>query len=508
MRYNIKKINSKQYLQLLHNIYDPKTKKSKSIIIKTYGEVSKLKEDYDDPIEHFRKVAEKEIKQLKEEKKTNIILKNVPARKFYNIKDNKKLFNNMIFIGHIFWSVFYYKLEIDILFKKIESKYKVDYSLSDVMKFLIFTKINFATSKRDSLYYLNSMGEKYKFIDKDIYKINKIIVENKQIILNWLYKKMNKFYKYNFKYSYYNLTNHKLEDTVELGLLFDKNDIPITYSTNPNNDFVNNTSKFYHLKNLTTISKKELHNKSYILKYAVKKLSKNLKKTFEEEIKPRIDKIRKENPDLQYVYYPITLKNRKEKFIFQHYNKAKRKQAYILDKEINKVTRILKKYDNIIDNTSTEILEIPWIDTMEPDNGYSLLVTDLIDLSDKDIIKIYKEQHLIEKIFKMTRSDIFCKPVQGSKDISIESHFLVCYICILFIKLMQHELKHKYSVDDILTSTKNLFYIKIDNNNFILNGFNKCLVDMEDKIFGEALLYNIATLSKIKNYFAKSKKRK
>uniref|UniRef100_UPI0018D22046 hypothetical protein n=1 Tax=Oceanivirga salmonicida TaxID=1769291 RepID=UPI0018D22046 len=184
------------------------------------------------------------------------------------------------------------------------------------------------------------------------------------------------------------------------------------------------------------------------------------------------------------------------------------KQAYILDKEINKVTKILKKYDTIIDNETNDILANPYIEDKEPDNGYSLLMTDLITLSDKDIIRIYKEQHLIKKIFKMTRSDIFCKPVIGTKEISIESHFIVSYICLLFIKLMQHELKYKYSVDDILISTKNLFYTKIDENTFILNGFNECLVDMEDKIFKEELLYNIATLSRIRNYFAKSKKRK
>ncbi|WP_156413103.1 hypothetical protein, partial [Oceanivirga salmonicida] len=330
MRYNVKKIKSKIYLQLLDNIYDPKTKNSKSIILKTYGEVSKLKEIYENPIEHFRKIANAEIEKIKSEKIININIKATTARKFYNTKKNKKLFNNLIFIGHIFWSVFYYKLELDIIFKKISSRYKFEYSLSDVMKFLIFTKINFATSKRDSLYYINSMGEKYKFNDADIHRINKIIVENKTIILGWIYKKMPNIYKYNFKKSYYNLTTHTLEDKIELGLLFDKNDIPVNYSTHPDNNFLTKMLKTYHAKNTTTISEKEINSNSYILKYGVKKLSKELKNIFRNEIKPRIEKIKKEHPDLEYIYYPITLNNRKEKFIFQHYNKSKRKQAYIL----------------------------------------------------------------------------------------------------------------------------------------------------------------------------------
>ncbi|WP_156286317.1 hypothetical protein [Oceanivirga salmonicida] len=506
MRFNIKKIGTKQYLQLLESVYDPKTKKPKTVIIKSYGEVSKLKALYDDPITYFKNIANEEIKNNKKENSITLKLHTVPARNFYDLKKDKKLFKNLIFVGHVFWSAFYHKLELDKLFKKIASNYKLDFSLNDVMKFLIYTKINFLASKRDSLYYIDSMGEKYDFIDKDIYKMNKIIVENKNIILRWIYTKISNVYKYNFKLTYYNLTHYKLEDKIELGLLFDKNDMPVNYSVYPDDKFISKMNKTYHIKKMITISETELNSKSYILKYPVKKLSKNLKTTFEEEIKPRIDKIRKDYPDLQYVYYPIVLENRNEKFIFQYYNKSKRKQAYILDNEVNKVTRILKKYDKIIDKTSKNILANPFIDDKKPDNGYSLLVTDLVELMDKEIIKVYKEQDLIKKIFQMHKSDIFSKPVIGTKEISIESHFIVSYICLLFIKLMQHELKYKYSVDDILISTKNLFYTKIDENTFILNGFNECLVDMENKIFKEEFFYNIANLSRIRNYFAKSKK--
>ncbi|WP_156286671.1 IS1634 family transposase, partial [Oceanivirga salmonicida] len=549
MRYYVQKVGNKQYLRVIESYRISGVKGTKTKILINFGEVSKLKEIYDDPIEHFRIEAEKFIEENKKKKlHLSFDINDDYALNSFDINDNTTIQENSIHIGNVYWSFLYHKLGLKETLKAIEKQYKIKYSLNDVFKFLVFNRINFANSKLEAFKKINLMGEKLNFNLKDLYRVNKILAYHSDEIIKTISKNINKLYKYDLRLTHYDLTNfyiytdenddkilakkgyskeHSHYPIVQLALLVDKYGMPLHYLLFPgnNNDLSTGKTFIKDLKNVHGVEKSiivadagvkstenilaiKLSGNGYILKERIRKLSKELKSTFFNVAKPILQEMAENNPDLDYFYLPIKLditreyirdgkkyyKSIREKYIFQYSGKCDRKNKYKMEKEIEKATKILdnrnvekiltkRKYADFIkkeiiisDSKTGEIIDdinvntIYSIDENKIDeySGYSIIFTDQHTLSDKEIIKAYREQYLIEHVFKLSKSDILTRPIRSSKDESIKSHFIVCYTAIVLLKIMQKLLKDKYSPEQIISSVSNLIYNQLDGNNKIL----------------------------------------
>ena len=82
--------------------------------------------------------------------------------------------------------------------------------------------------------------------------------------------------------------------------------------------------------------------------------------------------------------------------------------------------------------------------------GYNLLVTSEVDMNDKDMYDTYHNLWRIEESFRIMKSELDARPVFVRKENTIKGHFLICYLSVLLIRLLQiYELKDEDSYQEI-----------------------------------------------------------
>lgn len=166
---------------------------------------------------------------------------------------NKKITrdsNASINAGHLFIKRIFDDLDFDKLFKNISNNYRLTYSLSDVVFFLISERIIYPDSKI-GMYYnaLNKSLITPSFKKDSIYRALDVIEDNKDIILKHCYEHSPKGVKRDRHILYYDCTNTYFESEVEdglrkrghgkrnekeplvsLGLAMDASGIPLSYT--------------------------------------------------------------------------------------------------------------------------------------------------------------------------------------------------------------------------------------------------------------------------------------
>ena len=70
-------------------------------------------------------------------------------------------------------------------------------------------------------------------------------------------------------------------------------------------------------------------------------------------------------------------------------------------------------------------------------DGYYLIVTSKTDMPDLEVIDTYRGLWRIEESFRITKSDLRARPVYLSRADHIEAHFLVCFTALTVVRLMQ-----------------------------------------------------------------------
>jgi Transposase len=97
--------------------------------------------------------------------------------------------------------------------------------------------------------------------------------------------------------------------------------------------------------------------------------------------------------------------------------------------------------------------------------GYNLLVTSETDMSDMDMYNTYHNLWRIEESFKIMKSDLDARPVFLQKEETIKGHFLICYLTVLIERIFQFKvLKNKYSTNEIFQFIKDFKVTKAETN--------------------------------------------
>jgi transposase len=120
--------------------------------------------------------------------------------------------------GYLFLQSLYYQLGLHKICQKIEKEYKITYSLSDIVKMLVMTRILEPTSKRSSLVSAQEYLEKPDFALHQIYRALELLAQNSDELQAELYKNSKKLAKRNDKILYYDCTNYYFEIEAEEGL--------------------------------------------------------------------------------------------------------------------------------------------------------------------------------------------------------------------------------------------------------------------------------------------------
>lgn len=83
--------------------------------------------------------------------------------------------------------------------------------------------------------------------------------------------------------------------------------------------------------------------------------------------------------------------------------------------------------------------------------GYNLLVTSEVKMTDEEIYNNYHNLWRIEESFRMMKSAFDARPVYLQREDSIIGHFLICYIAVLLMRLLQiEELDDQFGYQELI----------------------------------------------------------
>ena len=158
--------------------------------------------------------------------------------------------NNLRNFGYLLLQSVYYDLDINsfLYHYKNEKKLKIQYSLNDIMRLLVFSRIIKPSSKLQTSLTINDYAEDFDFSLDNIYDALDLFNDFKEKFQLYLYKKASSIFPPSDTVVYYDVTNfyYEVEDENELiaygveknhrpdpitsfGLFMDSNGLPIHY---------------------------------------------------------------------------------------------------------------------------------------------------------------------------------------------------------------------------------------------------------------------------------------
>ena len=164
-----------------------------------------------------------------------------------------------------------------------------------------------------------------------------------------------------------------------------------------------------------------------------------------------------------------------------------------------------KKSGEIIESKSVLSFNDELLAEEEKYDGYYVIATNRYDKSDEWVMDTYHELWRIEETFKVSKNDLEARPVFVSRHDRIEAHFLICFVSLVIVRLLQKRLGNTVSAAKILDSLSNTCCSHLKDNVYL---FDYCddVVRQFGSLFGVDFDQKFRTLADIKNIVALSKK--
>lgn len=548
--------------------------------IKKIGNWEDLNKQYDDPIAYFNNLA----KSIDTEDELN-----------FNITTNELLEINTIpkNLGYSFLKKIYNELDLDTFLNNKQKNFKMNYKLNDIFELLIYSRILYPSSKLENYNNKNIFFNNFDFSLKDMYRSLDYFQSMQDEIQTLIWNKTKNSYNRDTSSVYYDCTNyyfeisyndedlidefgnilekgyrkkgpskeHRKDPIIQMGLLMDKNGIPLSYNLFPGNESekttlrpaLNKTKNHYNLDRVITVADRGLNTSDNTLFIAGKNDDDHTNhdgyvfgqsvlggdKEFKDYVLNQED----------YIYDEI-IDNDNNKIIFKHKSRIfaktiqikrdgvrnnkstiyQKQMVYYSDKYakrqkkerdlvIAKATDLINnpgkytlansygasKYINNIDyNKQTgEViakdlsLKLEKIKEEEKFDGYYSIVSSELKMSDKELRDVYKGLWKIEESFKITKSNLESRPVYVWTKAHIEAHFLTCFVSLVILRLLEQRINRKYSIEKIIKSLKNLTCSKIKADYYIINYRDNTIKELEN-IFNINFNKKFINLSNIK----------
>ena len=127
------------------------------------------------------------------------------------------------------------------------------------------------------------------------------------------------------------------------------------------------------------------------------------------------------------------------------------------------------------------------------------------NVTDTDIIDMYKGLWKIEETFKVTKSDLRTRPVYLSQKEHIEAHFLVCFVALTILRLLEYRLGEKYSAGRIARSLEKASGTLFEDGYYVFDYYDEVLEDI-GKEFGLDFSKKYLKVGEIRKMMGKTKK--
>lgn len=142
-------------------------------------------------------------------------------------------------------------------------------------------------------------------------------------------------------------------------------------------------------------------------------------------------------------------------------------------------------------------LNLEKITEEEKYDGYYSIVTSEKHLTDKEIRDIYRGLWEIEESFKIIKSEFKARPIYVKTDNHIEAHFLICFVSLLIMRILEYKLEQKFSVKKIRNTLNNYSCSYLEQNYYLFDYRDDLIVALEH-VFNIDLSKKYLTVLEIK----------
>lgn len=149
-----------------------------------------------------------------------------------------------------------------------------------------------------------------------------------------------------------------------------------------------------------------------------------------------------------------------------------------------------------------------FISNLSQYDGFYAVYTSL-DSKKYPVSKINQINHgrwEIEECFRIMNSEFQSRPVYLQKDIRIKAHFMICFISLLILRILENKLDHKFTYTQIIDCLSDMDFTKLKNSGYIPSYTRTDLTDSIHSTFGFRTDFEFISDSLMKNIFSLSKK--
>lgn len=223
--------------------------KNKDLVIKRLGSEKQICEKYH--VTDAKAWAQEQVRLMNEAEKEEAAKFNIELCSGTDLVLNEqRRFNG----GYLFLQDIYYELGLHKICRAIANRHPFKYDLNDILSRLIYTRILYPSSKKNSYEESKRFIEQPSFELHDIYRALSVLAEESDYIQSRLFKNSSVIQKRNTQVIYYDCTNFYFEiDSAEddkqfgkskenrplpivgMGLFMDMDGIPISFCIYPGN---------------------------------------------------------------------------------------------------------------------------------------------------------------------------------------------------------------------------------------------------------------------------------
>lgn len=273
-------------LYFYESFYLP-NKKTNSRMVESLGRLDELLKIYPDPVAHFKNVAKERSAKKKREKNHSMV---IDMSSSLQLGDDE-LKN----VGYAILKQLYLYLEIDKFWKQKTKGRQFQFNVELVFRLLVFSRILYPDSKKGTYDNRDVFFEQFDGFSLDaVYDALDVFAEHQEALQKWIYDRSGNICERDLSISYFDCTNyyfdigrsdmdlfddegnpidkngnpaepkyrkrgpeknHRPDPIVSMGLLMDKNAIPIAYDLFPGNE-----SEKVHMRPVIDRVKNEFKN--------------------------------------------------------------------------------------------------------------------------------------------------------------------------------------------------------------------------------------------------------
>ena len=149
-------------------------------------------------------------------------------------------------------------------------------------------------------------------------------------------------------------------------------------------------------------------------------------------------------------------------------------------------------------------LDVAKIEEEEKYDGYYSIVTSEALMSSSDIVDTYRGLWEIEETFRITKSDLAARPVYVRDKEHINAHFLVCFLSLTILRIIQKRINRQYSAEQIIECL-NKIECFLETENIFLFGYRSPISNLLGEAFNIDFTRKRLCRSDIKNFSASAK---